>query len=43
MDFKKRGELLKSLQVSYWTYLIEFERVIKNYLKMKEILKNKVS
>lgn len=43
MDFKKRGELLNSLQVSEWNYLIEFEKIIKNYLKMKELLKNKVS
>lgn len=38
---KRRAEMFMSLPVSDWHQIIAFEKVIKNYMKMKEILKTK--
>lgn len=38
---KRRAEMFRSLPVSDWHQIIAFEKVIKNYMKMKEILKTK--
>ena len=39
---KRRGEMFRSLPVSDWHQIIAFEKVIRNYMKMKELLnKNK--
>ena len=36
---KRRGELFRSLPVSDWCHIIAFEKIIRNYIKMKESLK----
>ena len=39
---KRRGEMFGSLPVSDWHKIIKFETIVKNYMKMCEILnKNK--
>ena len=39
---KRRGEMFRSLPVSDWHQIIKFETIVKNYMKMCEILnKNK--
>ena len=39
---KRRGEMFRSLPVSDWHQIIKFETIVKNYVKMCEILnKNK--
>ena len=41
-SFKRRGEMFRSLQVSDWHQIIKFETIVKNYMKMCEMLnKNK--
>ena len=41
-SFKSRGEMFRSLLVSDWNQIIKFETIVKNYMKMCEILnKNK--
>lgn len=41
-SFKRRGDMLRSLPVSDWHQIIKFETIVKNYMKMCEILnKNK--
>lgn len=37
-EIKKRAALFKSLPVSDWHQIISFEKVIRNYIKMIEIL-----
>lgn len=40
--FKRRGKMFRSLPVSDWHQIIKFETIVKNYIKMCEILnKNK--
>ena len=36
---KRRGEMFRSLPVSDWHQIIAFEKIIRNYIKMKELLK----
>ena len=36
---KIRGEMFRSLPVSDWHQIIAFEKIIRNYIKMKELLK----
>lgn len=38
-SFKLRGDMFRSLPISDWHQIIAFEKVIKNYMKMCEILK----
>ena len=38
---KERGKLFRSVTVSDWHQIIAFEKIIKNYIKMQELLKNK--
>ena len=38
---KERGKLFHSVPVSDWHQIIAFEKIIKNYIKMQELLKNK--
>ena len=38
---KRRGKLFRSLPVSDWHQIIAFEKIIRNYMKMKELLKLK--
>ena len=39
---KRRGEMFRSLPISDWHQIIKFETIVKNYMKMCEILnKNK--
>ena len=38
---KERGKLFRSVPVSDWHQIIAFEKIIKNYIKMKELLKSK--
>lgn len=39
---KRRAEMFRSLPVSDWHQIIKFETVVKNYMKMCEVLnKNK--
>lgn len=38
---KERGRLFRSVPVSDWHQIIAFEKIIKNYIKMKELLKSK--
>lgn len=38
---KRRGKLFRSLPISDWHQIIAFERIIRNYMKMKELLKPK--
>lgn len=38
---KRRGEMFRSLPVSDWHQIIAFEKIIKNYIKLCEILKCK--
>ena len=35
---KQRGKLFRSLPVSDWHQMIAFEKIVSNYIKMKEIL-----
>ena len=35
---KRRGEMFRSLPVSDWHQIIAFEKIIRNYIKMKELL-----
>ena len=35
---KRRGEMFRALPVSDWHQIIAFEKVIRNYMKIKEIL-----
>ena len=37
---KKRGKLFKKFPISDWHQIVAFENIIKNYMKMIEILKN---
>lgn len=37
---KARGKLFKSLPVSDWKHIVAFEKIIRNYLKMRELLKS---
>ena len=40
--FKRRGDMFRSLPISDWNQIIKFETIVKNYMKMCEILnKNK--
>ena len=36
---KKRGKLFRSLPISDWHQIIAFEKIIRNYLKINELLK----
>ena len=36
---KNRGEMFRSLPVSDWHQIIAFEKIIRNYMKMKELFK----
>lgn len=36
---KKRGKLFRSLPISDWNQIIAFEKIIRNYLKISELLK----
>jgi hypothetical protein len=36
---KKRGKLFRSLPISDWHQIIAFEKIIRNYLKISELLK----
>lgn len=36
---KKRGETFRKLPVSDWHQIVAFEKIVRNYLKMIEILK----
>lgn len=38
---KRRGKLFKSLPISDWHQIIAFEKIIRNYMKMKDLLKQK--
>jgi len=38
---KRRGEMFRSLPMSDWHQIIAFEKIIRNYIKMKELLKRK--
>ena len=38
---KERGKLFRSVPVSDCNQIIAFEKIIKNYIKMQELLKNK--
>ncbi len=38
---KERGKLFNSVPVSDWNQIIAFEKIIKTYIKMQELLKNK--
>ena len=38
---KRRAEMFMSLPISDWHQIIKFEKVIRNYMKMKELLKTK--
>ena len=38
---KERGKLFNSVPVSDWHQIIAFEKIIKNYIKTQELLKNK--
>jgi hypothetical protein len=41
-SFKRRGEMFMSLPISDWHQIIKFETIVKNYMKMCEMLnKNK--
>lgn len=36
---KSRGKMFRSVPVSDWHQIIAFEKIVRNYLKMNEILK----
>lgn len=36
---KARGKMFKSLPISDWHQIIAFEKIVRNYLKMCELLK----
>jgi len=39
---KRRGEMFRSLPISDWHQIIKFETIVRNYMKMCEMLnKNK--
>jgi len=38
-SFKRRGDMFRSLPASDWHQIIKFEKIVKNYIKMCEILK----
>ena len=38
-QLRNRAKVFKSLPVSDWHVIIEFEKIVRNYLKMKELLK----
>lgn len=41
-SFKRRGDMFKRFPVSDWHQIFKFETIVKNYIKMCEILnKNK--
>ena len=40
IKMEKRGKLFKELPVSDWHQIVSFEKIVRNYLKMIEALKN---
>ena len=41
-SLKRRGDMFRSLPISDWHQIIKFETIVKNYMKMCEMLnKNK--
>ena len=36
---KERGKFFKQFPISDWKQIIEFEKIVKNYIKMSELLK----
>ena len=38
-QMKRRGELFSSMPVSDWHQIIAFEVIVRNYMEMKELLK----
>jgi hypothetical protein len=36
---KKRGDMFRSVPVSDWKHIVAFEKIVKNYLLMKQYLK----
>lgn len=38
---KERGKLFRSVPVSDWHQIIAFEKIIKNYIKMRDLLRYK--
>ena len=38
---KRRGKMFRSLPMSDWHQIVAFEKIIRNYMKMKEVLKIK--
>lgn len=39
---KARGKFFKSIPISDWQTILDFERIVKNYLKMRELLKEQM-
>ncbi len=42
MNFKEYGRMLKKLPIKDWRVIAQFNRIVKNYLKMKIIKARKL-